>query len=423
MLRLLKTEPRGQAPRLEAARVVITVLIVLVGLSVVLGIGLMIFNALTIPGYRPRAWYNTALSAGMVVSSWLALRLVRRRLEPGIACLCLTNMALVLTMHLLDRRTYAARPEELLVSALLSLYVPHLGILLASLIGGFRAGLVTAGGGILFLICLSDYLSRPGDMLTPAIIALALPFTSVLVERLLDAVEQESRRAQHAETLVQIMAHDLGNPVSTVCASLEILTQTDLPPGESDGLIENIRQSTQLLRYLLDEFRRLPGPSAKLTMERLRLDVLVREAVELYAGFGCHRRGQTLHVDVEPVTVLGSRSRLSSLLRELITNASKYTPSGGEIRVSLRADGQAVLRVSDNGWGLAPEEAALVFEPGWRGDQACQDKVPGTGLGLYIVGRIVKQHGGRIEVQSQPNQGTIFTILLPLIKEEMPQGG
>ena len=97
----------------------------------------------------------------------------------------------------------------------------------------------------------------------------------------------------------------------------------------------------------------------------------------------------------------------------LLNNAIRYTPPGGEIGVELRqAGGEAVVRVWDTGSGMTPEVQAHIFEKYHQGDPS--EKKQGLGLGLSIVHRIVELSGGRIEVASQPQQGSSFTVYLPL---------
>ena len=178
-----------------------------------------------------------------------------------------------------------------------------------------------------------------------------------------------------------------------------------------------IQRNTQTLRYLLDEFREIPHLNKPAPMQKVALHNLAHDIVQFYALPICEKRGQTLHADLRPVQVTGSPLRLGRLMRELLTNAAKYTPRGGQIEITLQAKEQAVLRVSDNGWGMEKEDLAFLFEQGWRGAVVSEELTPGTGLGLYICRQIVGSHHGRIEVESQRGQGSTFTVYLPLAEE------
>ena len=105
--------------------------------------------------------------------------------------------------------------------------------------------------------------------------------------------------------------------------------------------------------------------------------------------------------------------RLDQAITNLVSNALKYSPDGGEVRVCVaRHDGAAVLRVCDEGLGIAPDEQARLFRPYARGQAA--RGVEGTGLGLYVTSQVVARHGGTIAVESVLGAGSVFTIRLPL---------
>lgn len=406
-------EYRGHEARLTAARRVITAITAVVGLSVVVALGMIIFMILSTPGWRATAWHNTLLSTGMVVSGLLALRWIRTSLQRGMVFYALANTGMVAAMYVLNYQAYLRNlvPSYEFSSAL---YVPHLGILLVALIAGLRPALGTAAGGVAYLLLMGQFMPDPWMVATPIVIALVLPFTATLVERLLDEVEKEAHRARLAETSIEIMTHDMGSPLAVLASGLEILEEDELPPEQRESLMLAIQRNTGTLRRLLDEFREIPHLDQAARMEMMDLHRIVRDVVDLYARPTCEKRGQTLHAHLEPVEIVGNPSRLSRVTRELLTNAMKFTPRGGHIEVTLHAAGQAILRVSDNGWGFKEEELAHVFEQYWRGSSASAGLTSGTGLGLYICKQIVESHGGRIEMESQEDKGSTFTIYLPL---------
>ena len=111
------------------------------------------------------------------------------------------------------------------------------------------------------------------------------------------------------------------------------------------------------------------------------------------------------------------QDRLHQLFTNLIANAIKYSPEGGEIGITVQQTGQeALVRVADHGIGMTPEQRAVLFQPFARLDQA--GGVPGSGLGLYISKAIVEAHWGRIWVGSTAGQGSAFWVALPLTKVE-----
>jgi signal transduction histidine kinase len=121
-----------------------------------------------------------------------------------------------------------------------------------------------------------------------------------------------------------------------------------------------------------------------------------------------------LDLPQEPIHAAFDPLRIGQVLTNLVSNAIKYSPAGGPVRVSLeRADGSAVLAVTDRGLGISPEDRAELFQPFRRG-ASVQDAIPGVGLGLAASRKLVQAHGGTIEVESEPGSGSTFRVILPL---------
>jgi len=110
--------------------------------------------------------------------------------------------------------------------------------------------------------------------------------------------------------------------------------------------------------------------------------------------------------------VLGDRPRLAQILENLITNALKFTPAGGEVTVRVAPDeDQAIIEVQDTGRGIPAAELAHVFERFWRGSDTTD--TGGRGIGLAVVDELVRAHGGQITASSEPGQGSVFTVKIP----------
>jgi two-component system NtrC family sensor kinase len=132
-------------------------------------------------------------------------------------------------------------------------------------------------------------------------------------------------------------------------------------------------------------------------------------------------KSQQLIVDVpeELPPILGNPIRLRQMLNNLVTNAIKYTPNGGKIRIYARSEGgQIILQITDNGPGIPQADQPYIFDKFYRASNVTID-TPGTGLGLAIVKSIVESHLGRIWVDSTLGQGTTFTIVLPTVDREL----
>jgi two-component system phosphate regulon sensor histidine kinase PhoR len=125
----------------------------------------------------------------------------------------------------------------------------------------------------------------------------------------------------------------------------------------------------------------------------------------------------TLLLELEPpeLMVAADPQRMRQITNNLIGNAIKYTPSGGEISITTHIeDGEAVLVVADNGRGMTAEQTEKVFQPYYRTQEAKSSNALGSGLGLYIVKSLVEAQNGRVDVTSEVGTGSIFTVYLPL---------
>ena len=128
-----------------------------------------------------------------------------------------------------------------------------------------------------------------------------------------------------------------------------------------------------------------------------------------------HRHSFTLECKGTIPEIRGDRGRIEQVLTNMLSNAIKYTPDGGRIRMSAGSSGDSVwCTVQDNGIGIPRKDVNRIFERFYRVDKARSRESGGTGLGLSIAYEIVERHGGRIEVESQPEKGTAITVTLPV---------
>src|SRR6185503_6389944 len=151
----------------------------------------------------------------------------------------------------------------------------------------------------------------------------------------------------------------------------------------------------------------------ELRREPVRLGDIVARAVDLYRDVA-EARNVALAASVpEDVVVTADRPRLEQVAANLIDNAVKYTPPGGRVDVDVRRAGdRAILRVRDDGPGIPADELPRIFDRLFRGDTSRTER--GLGLGLSLVKAIVEAHGGTVDVVSEPGQGSVFTVSLPL---------
>ena len=213
------------------------------------------------------------------------------------------------------------------------------------------------------------------------------------------------------------VSHELRTPLAGIRAAAETLQEgalDDRPAAEE--FLGHIQRETDRLTQLVEELleiSRIESGASPLRFEQLDVATLVRDGVKRFAQ-QAERAGLALRADLpgEPLYIIGDGERLERALGNLVANAIKFTPSGGEITVSADAGAADVaISVRDTGIGIEPEQQARVFERFYKTDRG---RGSGTGLGLAIVKHIVQAHGGSVSLESRPGRGSTFTMHLPL---------
>jgi signal transduction histidine kinase len=144
-------------------------------------------------------------------------------------------------------------------------------------------------------------------------------------------------------------------------------------------------------------------------------DVIQRVAQTM--SFPLQQHGISLHLDLDPAipSVVADKDAIEQAVLNLLHNAMKYTGDSRDIEIVLKKDGDfAVISVADHGFGIRDEDRARIFEKFVRIESPQNARIPGTGLGLTIVRHIAEAHGGRIEVESRPGQGSTFSFRIPM---------
>lgn len=220
------------------------------------------------------------------------------------------------------------------------------------------------------------------------------------------------------------VVHDFRNPLAALKnASALLLRNKSIPddPTIRKAMEISARQVDRLSRIADDlmDVTRLESGRLELRMRSCDWRDVVSESVDLYRNVS-EIHELRLRVPEEPVVIQGDPARLVQVLNNLLSNAIKYSPQGGTVDVSLSVEGdQAVLAVTDQGIGMDPKEFGSLFEPFYRLSGA-RETIPGVGLGLWVVSRIVEAHHGKIDVQSQKGIGSTFTIRLSSRHEPSP---
>jgi len=213
------------------------------------------------------------------------------------------------------------------------------------------------------------------------------------------------------------IAHDLRTPLTVITGYIEALRDGVLQP--SPKRFETMYLETQHLRRLVEDLRTLSlADAGELTLNRESMPP--QKALEQAAA--AHRpqaeeQNIELRVDVAPElpNIHVDPDRLAQILGNLVSNALRYTPAGGQICLAATQKGNRVLlAVQDTGGGIPPDKLPHVFDRFYRGDQAREGNRGESGLGLTIARSVVELHGGTISVESSLGEGTTFTIALPI---------
>lgn len=231
------------------------------------------------------------------------------------------------------------------------------------------------------------------------------------------------RLAAGRQELLTMVSHELKNPLAVIKGLVELLgrqaRRVAPDPQKLARHSEQLQAAVSRMELLLNDLMdaaRLQAGTFKLLRVEVDLARLVAAAVERAEHNSFKRPEHRVILDApEPVIGWWDQQRLDQVLANLLSNAFKYSPRGGDVRVSVRRTAAgAEVAVSDQGIGIAPRERASLFAPFERGDAALRTNVSGDGLGLYITYNLVRAHGGRIRVESEEGRGSTFTVSLPL---------
>jgi len=227
------------------------------------------------------------------------------------------------------------------------------------------------------------------------------------------------------DAFVAAVSHELRTPLTSISGFLEMLgdEEHELSPSGRTYLSVIRRGTTRLQRIVEDLLLVAQIEANRLELAPAPADLaeLAAETVEA-ARPTASERGIDLGLDVEgPLPLEADARRLAQVLDNLVSNALKFTPSGGSVTVSARdGDGRLRVEVTDTGIGIPHEELGQLFSRFYRASNATRRAIPGTGLGLVIARAIVEGHGGTISLASREGEGTRVTVTLPA---SQPAGG
>lgn len=248
-----------------------------------------------------------------------------------------------------------------------------------------------------------------------------------LVLRLRNWTAAQKHAAEYAD-LLRFAIHDLINLLNIPLNHAELLHDGELS-GEEAELTQHISlQYLRRMKYLLEDLRTIEEvkEDVTLTFKRLQLPLLVAEVMDCLQDRAAEHDIQldTVSAPDEFPLVIGNETLLRQAIYNLVENAIKYTLAGGWVRVAFNHDRSAQkveIHVADNGIGIHPDKQAGLFSPFYRVDNPRAAHINGTGLGLNLVQMVAERHYGDVAFSSTPDEGSTFTIRLPISHEEVSE--
>ena len=252
----------------------------------------------------------------------------------------------------------------------------------------------------------------------------AVLFADITERRRLEEKTQEQARSladlnRRKDEFLAMLSHELRNPLAAMSNAVDLLrlqsNRTSLQVEAQDMIDRQIVYLTRIVDELLD-VARISNGRIRLQVDRVDMRVVVRHAVQAMRPH-IDQRGKSLtqYLPGEPLHVQGDAIRLEQVVVNLLDNANKYTDGRGQIGITLQQESdEAVLRVRDNGVGIAPELLPHIFDMFTQADQSLDRAHGGLGIGLALVLSLVTLQGGRVEARSTPGEGSEFVVRLPM---------
>ena len=258
------------------------------------------------------------------------------------------------------------------------------------------------------------------------VIAVLVLARNIIVERtrMRFRIEQERKEAQNMHELDMMkirfftnVSHEFRTPLSLILAPLEKLIKQDSAGAAQFQLMyRNARRLLNLVNQLLD-FRKMEVQ--EFTLQRTNTDIVryVRDLTQSFSDIS-EKRHITLHFQtaIETCVTAFDRDKLEKIVFNLLSNAFKFTPEDGSVSVAVRTvDDQVEIRVTDTGIGIPSDQHERIFERFFQHDLPSNMINQGSGIGLALTKEFVKLHRGTISVESSPDKGSCFIVLLPIV--------
>jgi signal transduction histidine kinase len=271
----------------------------------------------------------------------------------------------------------------------------------------FTASRTSEGGTILFISDFTDIKAR---------------------EERYRAAKQQAEEASVAKTrFLSNMSHELRTPLNAILGFSEMMTTEIFGRLGSPRYLEYAHDILRSGRHLLEVINSVldiaKSESGKMSLfpEPVDLQSVLQDCAKMLSGqYETAQVSLTMNASVTPLVVPGEEAKLRQIFINLLSNAVKFTEPGGSVTVTPRADDDGiVVDVADTGIGMAPDEIPIALTPFAQIDNRLERRYEGTGLGLPLARTLTELHGGRLEIESEPGQGTVVRIHLPRSAEDL----
>ncbi|HRH10678.1 MAG TPA: ATP-binding protein [Bacteroidia bacterium] len=235
------------------------------------------------------------------------------------------------------------------------------------------------------------------------------------IYKIKQSLDKDRELAERQKNFFLSITHEFKTPVAAVKLQLQTLLKHQLEEKKKNELLSNAVRETERLNSLIDNIllaSRLESGQFNFNLEEINLSTLTEQILHRYFSEEMANKQLSFVADETVMSRIDTTS-FPSVITNLVSNALKYTPVEKKIKVELRkAQGKTELRVSDNGAGIHNAEKSKIFQRFYRSGTEETRKSKGAGLGLFITDYIVKNHGGKIEIQDNQPNGSIFVVTL-----------
>ncbi len=235
------------------------------------------------------------------------------------------------------------------------------------------------------------------------------------------AVAREIEVSRLKAEFVSSVSHEFRTPLSAIEALLERLESGKVRDEEMlhryyQASRREVQRLTAMVNQLLD-FSRLKEGREEFSFQTINLNLLAEEAIQSFRNLGFGARLVDGLDREEPLNVSADKDAAFQCIHNLIDNSLKYSPNGSQVTIaSGRREGEVLLRVSDRGPGIAPEDRELIFEQFYRAKTADGQGIRGAGIGLALVKRVMQAHGGKVTLESRMGEGSTFQLAFPEVR-------